>query len=148
METLFGVKSGSSSISCGMGVAGKLSAYFGTMESQGHSSLHLHVLLFLQGSPVPQRMKELLKEAAFHDKVIRFMQATIHADIPGLHDKEDLHQIPNNVEVAWGRPPDPSLPDAVYNEEIQNFEFQVARAKQIHTCSRQRCLTVNAQEHY
>ena len=82
------------------------------------------------------------------DKVVCFMQATIHVDIPGLHDKEDLHQIPNNVEVTWECPPNPSLLDTVYNEEIWNFEFQVVRVKQIHTCSCWHCLIVNAQGHY
>ena len=148
MEKLFGVTTSTSSISSNMGVAGKLSAYFGTMESQGCGSLHLHLLLFLEGSPSPQRIQELLQESTFCDKVTHFLHSTIYAEIPGLHTKEDLHHIPNNVEIAWSRPPDPSLPDDIYNQQLENFEFQVARAKQIHTCSHRQCLTVNNKGHY
>ncbi|KAF8545972.1 hypothetical protein OG21DRAFT_1479734 [Imleria badia] len=39
MEILFGISSSTSTISCTTGVAGKLLAYFGTVESQGRGSL-------------------------------------------------------------------------------------------------------------
>ena len=142
-ESLFGVSSNSSTISVEPGVAGKVSAFFGTVESQGRGSLHLHLLVYLEGSPSPQRMQSLLEQSAFREKVARFMQLVIHAEIPGLSCKEDLQEIPNEVEIAWTRPPNPNLPNDSYKEQLRRFEIRVARAKQVHTCSLRRCLGVD-----
>ena len=148
METLFGVSSKSSTISVESGIAGKVSAYFGTVESQGRGSLHLHLLVFLEGSPSPQRMRGLLERSEFREKVTHFMRSVIHADIPGLSSKEGLREIPNDVEIAWTRPPNPRLPNVTYDDELRKFEIRVARAKQVHTCSHRRCLTVDKHGRY
>ena len=47
-----------------------------------------------------------------------FLQVMIHADIPGLSCKDDLQQIPNDMEVAWTQPPHPTIAHNVYDEQI------------------------------
>jgi hypothetical protein len=38
------------------GIYGKTLAYYGTVEQQGHLTLHLHMLLWIQGCPMPQEI--------------------------------------------------------------------------------------------
>ena len=72
METLFGVTSNSSTISWKMGVMGKLSAYFRTVDLQGRGALHLHLLLYFCRFPSSQRMQTLLQQSIFCEKVVHF----------------------------------------------------------------------------
>ena len=61
--------------------------------------------------------------------------------MPGFESAEELKKIPNDVEVAYSRPPNPQSPD--YDSEIMVLERKVARNKQHHTCEVRRCLVMN-----
>ena len=53
----------------GIGILGHVSAYFGTVESQGRGTLHLHLLLWLDGVLSADDMCEWLKDEGFYVKV-------------------------------------------------------------------------------
>lgn len=84
LETLFGlrVRSGGR-LESKMGVLGLLSAYFGTVECQGRGTLHLHLLVWLKGSPTPSEMHERLKHPSFREQVKSYIRANFRAAIPG-----------------------------------------------------------------
>lgn len=42
------------------GILGVIDSYVGTVEAQGRGTLHLHMILWLKGSPTLTEMKELL----------------------------------------------------------------------------------------
>ena len=51
------------------GVLGPVKAYFGTVESQGRGSLHLHLLIWLDHYLKPIDMKEKIQDTVFRDKL-------------------------------------------------------------------------------
>lgn len=69
LETLFGIKVSGSRVLQDKGVFGYVSAYFGTVESQGRGTLHLHLLVWLKNTPTSTQMKDLLKKEEFREKV-------------------------------------------------------------------------------
>ena len=138
LETLFQVKVTSAQVKSGMGVFGRVAAYFGTVESQGRGTLHLHLLVWLKHVPSPEEIAALLQTDAFKDRVVAFIRANFRAYIPGLESAESIEKIPHNNEVSYSRPPNPDRID--YDEEILRSELSLARMEQVHTCKPRRCL--------
>ncbi|TFY81855.1 hypothetical protein EWM64_g2158 [Hericium alpestre] len=142
LETLFKVKvTGGNRVSSGTGVFGRIAAYFGTVESQARGTLHLHMLLWLEGSPSADEMDRLLKSEEFCQRIKDYIDANMRAYLPGFESEENVKSIPNEVEIAYSRPPNPDSPD--YKQELKTFELRVARAKQVHSCEMRRCLLPN-----
>lgn len=138
LETLFGVSVTSYQVHTSEGVFGRVSAYFGVTESQARATLHLHLLLWLLNAPSMEKMQELLRAETFRARVRDFIRENIRAYLPGLETAETIKSIPNEVEVAYSRPPKPNAAD--YEKEVANMELRVARAKNLHTCELRRCL--------
>ena len=138
LETLFGVKVTNFQIKSRTGILGRVSAYFGTVESQGRGTLHLHLLVWLQDAPNADQMAELLKAEDFRTKVKSYIQANLCAYLPGLENLESVKAIPKANDIAYSRPPHPDSPD--YEKQLSDFELNLARVEQLHTCQPRRCL--------
>ncbi|PSS37626.1 hypothetical protein PHLCEN_2v553 [Hermanssonia centrifuga] len=124
-----------------IGIFGEVSAYFGTVESQGRGTLHLHMLIWLKNAPSTAEMVELLKDEAFRAKVCAFIKANIRAYLPGLEDEQSVKAFPKTKNVAYCRPPKPGSDD--YETQLQELEKKLARAEQVHTCKPIRCLRLD-----
>ena len=59
------------------GVFGKVASYIGTVEAQGRSTLHLHIVVWLIGSLTSSKMMQALQSEAFHNKVRNSISANI-----------------------------------------------------------------------
>ena len=138
LETLFGIKVTNYQVKSRKGILGKISAYFGTVESQGRGTLHLHILIWLDDTPSADELVELLKTEEFRDRVHSFIKANIRSYLPGLESAESVKEITKDSDIAYSRPPNPSAED--YDDQLRTFELNVARAEQIHTCKLRRCL--------
>ena len=138
LETLFGIKVTVFQVHSSDGVLGRVSAYFGVVESQARATLHLHMLLWLVDAPSMEKMQALLRTDVFRQRVADFIKANIRAYLPGLETAESVQNIPNNVEIAYSRPPEPNQPD--YGAKVAEQELRVARAKNLHTCDIRHCL--------
>ena len=138
LETLFQVKVTSAQVKSGMGVFGRVAAYFGTVESQGRGTLHLHLLIWLEHVPSPEEITTLLKTEAFRNRVLAYIRANFRAYAPGLESAESIAQLPHNNEVSYSRPPNPDSED--YDSKLQSSELMLARMEQVHTCKPRRCL--------
>ncbi|KIK17450.1 hypothetical protein PISMIDRAFT_15084 [Pisolithus microcarpus 441] len=138
LRTLFGVTVTTYQVHSETGVFGQLSAYFGVVESQGQGSLHLHMLLWLKNAPCYEEMECRLTYPEFREDVQKFIKNNIRAYLLGFESSDSIKDIPNEVEVAYSRPP--NLEAADYNEQIQVLEKRITRAKQLHTCEFCRCL--------
>lgn len=145
LESLFGITSTQFNIEVESGVLGRVAAYFGTVESQGRGSLHLHMLVYLKDAPTSSEMDSRLKQPSFRDKVVAYLDKVLCSDLPEIKTQADLQRVTNNVEVAWSRPPNPDLPADEYERELEKLEATVARAKQVHTCAPRRCLISDKQ---
>jgi hypothetical protein len=70
------------------GVLGPIKAYFGTVESQGRGSLHLHLLIWLDHDMKPADMKEKIQDVTFRTKLIAYLEDIIKEDIDDFKEKE------------------------------------------------------------
>ena len=141
LETLFQVKITPAQVKSGMGVFGRVTAYFGTVESQGRGTLHLHLLVWLKHVPSPDEISALLKTDTFRKRVLAFIQANFRAYVPGLESAESIAALPHNNEISYSRPPNPDCED--YEGELQRSELALARMEQVHVCKPRRCLVYN-----
>ncbi|TFK61794.1 hypothetical protein BDN72DRAFT_777848 [Pluteus cervinus] len=137
-RSLFGVHTYPSRVVGHKGIFGKVAAYFGVMESQARGTLHLHLILWLLGSPPADVMQEKLHSAEFREQLLSFIKANIRAYTPGLESAESIQDIPCDKNIAFTRPPDPQARH--YEKELQEFETKVVRTEQVHTCKLGRCL--------
>ena len=79
LETLFGIRTTRYQVHSKMGVFGRVAAYFGTVESQGRGTLHLHLLVWLWFTPAADEITELFKNEVFRQRVANYIRANIRA---------------------------------------------------------------------
>ncbi|THH11046.1 hypothetical protein EW146_g8175 [Bondarzewia mesenterica] len=88
LKTLMNIEIGDDGhVHSGMGVMGEVAAYFGTVESQGRGTLHLHMLLWLEDAPSADELQQLMKSIEFRQRVKRYVSANFRAYVPGLDSR-------------------------------------------------------------
>jgi len=76
-----------------VGIFGKVEGYIGTVEAQGCGTLHLHIILWLCGSPTSKEMKDLLATESFRHRVATFISSNIRTYHHEL-TSDTMHDIP------------------------------------------------------
>ena len=95
------------------GLYGETAGYYGTVEQQGRLMLHLHMLLWIQGSPSPDelRSKILDPHSDFRQKLVEYLES-VHAGDFLLKNKAEVEA---DVHVASQSPdyknPTETLPE-------------------------------------
>lgn len=139
LEQLFGITAGSHSgrarIRRKPGVLGTLKSYVGTVEAQFRGMLHLHILLWLDGSPTAQEMIAALKDERFTQKVSRWLGQNITADIGNLGASE-IKAMARENNVSFSRP---LHTDASEEERLERLRT-LARNLQVHDCKGHGCI--------
>ena len=138
LQSLFGIERSNYQVKAKMGLLGQISSYFGMVESQGRGSLHLHMQVWLEDAPTSSQMHEMLQDEHFRSRVCKYIDANIHAYIPGGESSTSIKMIQNEVDIGYGRALDPD--DTFFSIKNQELEYRVARAKQIHKCEVGTCL--------
>ena len=133
LQKLFGITgfSVNGSVKRETGILGEVEGYIGTVEAQGRGTLHLHMLLWLNGSKTSKEMKECLSSEEFRDCIKAFIDQNIRADFADVHGA-DISALPRQTNVAFSRPIDPRQPH--YEEESREAEKRIARTVQLHRC--------------
>ncbi|CAF4618095.1 unnamed protein product [Rotaria sp. Silwood1] len=85
------------------GVLGPVKAYFGTVESQGRGSLHLHLLIWLVHDMKPADMKEKIQNADFREKLKAYLEDIIKEDLDEFKDIQVFENL--NVPRLFDTPP-------------------------------------------
>ncbi len=70
------------------GVLGKIKAYFGTIESQGRGSLHLHMLIWLDHDLTPVDLKNNVHNESFKEKLITYLEDIIKEDLDKFREAD------------------------------------------------------------
>ncbi|EIN07526.1 hypothetical protein PUNSTDRAFT_25923, partial [Punctularia strigosozonata HHB-11173 SS5] len=67
----------------GGGLFGDTDAYYGTVESQGRLTLHLHMLIWVKGNISPQQIRDRLtsKDIAFRDRFVSWLEGFHQAEL-------------------------------------------------------------------
>ena len=133
LQTLMGITNHGSRVTCEKGILGQATAYFGVVEAQGRGTLHLHMLMWLAGTPNSKEMEVALKSGT----VRQYIQTNVRAHLDDLTEK-DIKNMVRQPQLAYSRPPDPHHEG--WGESNHKFERQLARSQQVHTCSRTSCL--------
>lgn len=72
------------------GLFGRTSGYYGTVESQGRLTLHLHLLLWIENSDSPQQMRDkaLAKEEDFMNALLDWLESCHQGEFSSGSEKE------------------------------------------------------------
>src|SRR5882762_4179605 len=60
-----------------MGIYGDTCAYYGTVEQQGHLTLHLHLLLWIMSSLTPREIRDRIMDVTldFQKKMVEYLES-------------------------------------------------------------------------
>ncbi|KIM61402.1 hypothetical protein SCLCIDRAFT_16142 [Scleroderma citrinum Foug A] len=111
LQTLMGIQCHGSRVTSDMGILGEVTAYFSVVEAQGQGTLHLHMLMWVAGTP-DTHLDDLMET--------------------------DIQKMARNPQLAYTHPPDPWQDGWV--EQNHELEWQLVCSQQVHTCSRSTCL--------
>lgn len=68
----------------GVGLLGRCSGFYGTVEAQGRGTLHCHMLVWLDGHPSPQGLRDrMLESEEYKLKTFRWLEAIIKCELLG-----------------------------------------------------------------
>ena len=68
----------------GRGLLGKCTAYYGTVEAQGRGTLHCHMLVWLDGHPSPQKMRDMMVNSEqFQADMFTWLESIIKCELLG-----------------------------------------------------------------
>ena len=73
LEELFGIKKKKGHVTSHTGILGGISSYFGMVEAQGRGTLHLHMLMWLIGTPDCDEMAQMLQSEQFREKIRQYI---------------------------------------------------------------------------
>ncbi|EAU83557.2 ATP-dependent DNA helicase PIF1 [Coprinopsis cinerea okayama7 len=137
-ETLFGIKAGCppQKIERREGLFGVVQAYIGTVEAQGRGTLHFHMLVWLSNTPPPHKLRELLQEESFRERVRSFIRQNIVSNIEDKTTAEVL-AIKLDKEISYSRPIDPRK--GPLSADDKKHLRTLARTLQYHKCKDRVC---------
>lgn len=138
LQALLGICSQNGYIISERGILGPISGYFGVVETQGRGTLHLHMLLWMVGSPSGGEFSDLLKSETFRERLKTYIQTNIHAFGPGTESEESVRATAKTPNIAWRSIPKPEQTEE-YRREMEKLEYAVGRTKQIHVCKARVC---------
>lgn len=78
------------------GVLGPMDSYFGTVESQGRGSLHLHMLLWLLHNMKPKDIMQKIKTPEFRASLLNFLEDIIKESVDEFTG-EYKNTVPENI---------------------------------------------------
>ncbi len=68
----------------GPGLFGACTTYYGMVEAQGKGTLHCHMLIWLEGNPSPQKLRDQMSEDPdFKNRMFQWLEENISSHIPG-----------------------------------------------------------------
>lgn len=68
----------------GEGLLGKCTGYYGTVEAQGKGTLHLHMLIWINGNLNPQALHDRMEaEPEYKQKMFTWLETHISTSLPG-----------------------------------------------------------------
>jgi hypothetical protein len=118
-----------------IGPLGRVAAYYGTVETQGRGSLHLHMLFWIHGALSPDDLvSKCSTDAKFNQDVLNYLSQVIKEQYPSGTLPSDL---PGDKPVCCSqRPPDPADPEfeTIKQEDLAKLVQTCNKHKHTQTC--------------
>lgn len=111
-----------------IGILGKVKNYYGTVESQGRGTLHLHMLVWLDGFPSPSELLSKFESEEFRERFKTYLDTIISASI-GECDPKILEEVQNRPSI-----PLPENFHEIFKNSLVKFANRFQRHKCTHTC--------------
>lgn len=109
----------------GNGLFGRCTGYYGTVEAQGKGTLHLHLLVWLDGNLNPQALRDAMTiHPDFKDRLITWLESIISCETLGTEEVVTLDSPKKPI-----RPSNSPHPGAVYPPQQRDFIDKDAFAK-------------------
>ncbi|KAJ7086496.1 hypothetical protein C8R44DRAFT_650865, partial [Mycena epipterygia] len=106
---------------------GRCSAYYGMVEAQGRGTLHCHMLVWIEGNPTPQNLRDRMStEPAFKNDMFRWLESIIKCELPSdsvVVEEKDGPLLPPKMPKEWVDPRSNKLPKV---EAMTDAEFEEA----------------------
>ncbi|KAK7689273.1 hypothetical protein QCA50_007964 [Cerrena zonata] len=94
------------------GLLGPTAGYYGTVETQGRLTLHLHRLLWMKCSLTPQQIRDrVLQSPEFQQEMIEWLESCCTGELFSGPLKEVLGDLPSS-SIASDSDPTMSLPES------------------------------------
>ncbi|KAF9055462.1 hypothetical protein BDZ89DRAFT_938054 [Hymenopellis radicata] len=96
---------------CRRGVFGRVKHYYGVVEAQNRGSLHLHILVWLEGALSPKQIQERCTiDNEFKTRLFSWLDSIIKYELPKDGPLEDTLSAKDKRSLL-SRPPHPDLPN-------------------------------------
>ncbi|KAJ7192518.1 hypothetical protein GGX14DRAFT_594600 [Mycena pura] len=96
---------------CKRGLFGRVKHYYGVVEAQNRGSLHLHILIWLEGALSPLEIqKKAAIDADFKHRFFRWLETAFKLDLPPDTTEVEGTRL-EQKQCLLGRPPHPDDPD-------------------------------------
>ncbi|KAJ7144859.1 hypothetical protein C8R43DRAFT_880787 [Mycena crocata] len=101
---------------CKRGVFGRVKHYYGVFEAQNRGSLHLHILIWLEGALSPKLIQEkAIADDAFKQRLFTWLESIIKLDLPSDTHSVESPLMSSKKNCLMVRPPHP---------DEENFDSQ------------------------
>ncbi|KAJ7155909.1 hypothetical protein C8R43DRAFT_825594, partial [Mycena crocata] len=71
----------------GNGLFGRCSGYYAMVEAQGRGTLHCHMLIWLEGNPTPQQLRDRMREEPeFQERMFDWLESIIQCQLPSTEE--------------------------------------------------------------
>ncbi len=113
------------------GLLGKCTAYYGTVEAQARGSLHCHMLIWIDGHPSPQKMRDMMQSSdEYKTHVFAWLESIIKSELLGTTEvvsepngrplpRPPFREGPGNVHA--GARPQPSVAELSPDDFKQQY---------------------------
>ncbi|KAK7027673.1 PIF1-like helicase-domain-containing protein [Favolaschia claudopus] len=106
------------------GLFGRCSGYYGMVEAQGRGTLHCHMLVWIEGNPSPQELRDKMKESpAFQSRVFSWLESIIRCQLPSTTEVVEEPDGPLKAPNILEEKPDPRLTKGPNVKDMGDEEF-------------------------
>ncbi|KAJ6470898.1 hypothetical protein C8R45DRAFT_765112, partial [Mycena sanguinolenta] len=107
------------------GLFGRCKGYYGMVEAQGRGTLHCHMLIWIEGNPTPQELRDRMRDSpAFQSNMFSWLESIIKCELPST---TEIVVEPDGPLKAPDLPPDrpdPRLTKEPAVKDLSHTEFE------------------------
>ncbi len=127
------------------GLFGKCTAYYGTVEAQARGTLHCHMLIWIDGHPAPQKMRDMMQNSeTYKSHMFAWLESIIKSELLGTTElvteppgealpRPPFRDLPGNLHPGVRAPPSITTmsPDA-FREQYSTFVNELVQCYNWH----------------
>jgi len=106
------------------GLFGASETYYGMVEAQGRGTLHCHMLIWIEGNPGPQELRQCMTDdQGYQLQMFNWIESIIQCDLPGMNEILEESGAPLPRPALPKNEMDPRMKDAPQIADMEENEF-------------------------